>query len=635
MEIKEFSKIEYKQGIKQEINQEIECDIKLSNGITAVYKGKFDTKNRKILDGTIGAIKYENKYIFMGRFKDNKLNEMLALKFPDGSFLKGNLEFDKPIDEDRMIVRSNGTIEKIIEDDLTPSTTGYFSDEKLQGKGTIIYPDGSSFEGIFNDGQPMDGHGVIVISDGTVFKTVEDGKFKNGKLQGKGAIIYSNGTTEMGEFENLLLKDGEMKIKFTPEQPELCYCSYKDNKITKLKYFYYEDNQKYEIEVDYNIINQSLNKGSINNFEDLLKTNPEGLQAIKILDSGGNDITGKKDFELVKKCSKQILNRKFENTNSNVGFEGSTIELNNLFLLANLKEVEDLKRIRFSSRYNENTFKDVESFLNSFYITTNEEKSKNNPNFTYIKDDRLKTTDHFSTSIALQRHAIASAIDLKKIKEGSLDKIFYGLDSERMVGDLESYPNAIKNNSKFYNHNQQRLGSCWYNSICSVKAISENPEIINKIRDNEIKPIGQNDVEMTEKTEINELEILQMQKLQEFAKSNGFERVGEYENNKKHKHQFQNANRQIVLEEVRNIIKAKVRKDYEHYKALGYIRQISELEKEKIGFNTALNNYAELNNLKKMSNKIQNSAPQRGTFLSGLLEKREKAENNKNNQITI
>lgn len=56
--------------------------------------------------------------------------------------------------------------------------------------------------------------------------------------------------------------------------------------------------------------------------------------------------------------------------------------------------------------------------------------------------------------------------------------------------------------------------------------MSENPKIINKIRNNEIKPVQLNDPKITDKTKLNKLETLQIQKLQEFADDNEIGRTG-------------------------------------------------------------------------------------------------------------
>jgi hypothetical protein len=74
--------------------------------------------------------------------------------------------------------------------------------EKLEIEGKIIYPDGTVFEGKFENGK-LNGQGKITSSDG---RTVAEGEFKDGELNGQGQFRSSDGrTVAKGEF-----KDGKL-----------------------------------------------------------------------------------------------------------------------------------------------------------------------------------------------------------------------------------------------------------------------------------------------------------------------------------------------------------------------------------------------------------------------------------------
>lgn len=65
------------------------------------------------------------------------------------------------------------------------------------GKGTLLYADGGSYEGEFKEGK-FDGYGKRVYEDGKIY----EGEFKAGKYEGKGTLILANGTKYVCEFKN-------------------------------------------------------------------------------------------------------------------------------------------------------------------------------------------------------------------------------------------------------------------------------------------------------------------------------------------------------------------------------------------------------------------------------------------------
>jgi hypothetical protein len=78
---------------------------------------------------------------------------------------------------------------------------GDFSPNKKNGTGTIVWPDGSIFEGDFTNGLLHCRFGRVKLVDGTQ----KEGEFKEGQLNGFGKKIFANGDWQTGEFKDDLL----------------------------------------------------------------------------------------------------------------------------------------------------------------------------------------------------------------------------------------------------------------------------------------------------------------------------------------------------------------------------------------------------------------------------------------------
>lgn len=79
---------------------------------------------------------------------------------------------------------------------------GKLIDGKLEGKGHIIYLDGRNARGLFRN--DMLEFGTIIYPDNTIMR----GTFKDEKLEGQGQITYKDGTIEKGFFKNDFLQEG-------------------------------------------------------------------------------------------------------------------------------------------------------------------------------------------------------------------------------------------------------------------------------------------------------------------------------------------------------------------------------------------------------------------------------------------
>ena len=322
--------------------------------------------------------------------------------------------------------------------------------------------------------------------------------------------------------------------------------------MDKVEYVYEENSKQYKIVVDYNEINKKLNKGEINNFNELFA----GKSKCIVIE-GNDDNELLNNFEIIRKCGQYQMQTRLKGENNKLDNEnrmkGGHTGLQNLLILSGLESLESLKRIRFEIKQNNpdwltNIYKDAEELLKSYGLTIKRNLSKDS-NLVSIFDDNLKEVDYITTNATTttKDHAVNITIDIKKIRE-TLEKgetrdnidFIYGYDSSRAIGDI-NYEGDLSNltkNCKFYNHNQQELGSCWYHAPCSTLTAAENPDIINRIRDGEIEQILIENAKIESNTQINDsefndFEILQMKRLQKLAKRLKVKRLGQKSKDKK------------------------------------------------------------------------------------------------------
>ena len=69
--------------------------------------------------------------------------------------------------------------------------------EKKNGPGTETYEDGSSYVGVFKDGE-RNGQGTYTYSDGDKY----EGEWKDGKYHGQGTYTFKDGSTYVGEWKD-------------------------------------------------------------------------------------------------------------------------------------------------------------------------------------------------------------------------------------------------------------------------------------------------------------------------------------------------------------------------------------------------------------------------------------------------
>ena len=69
--------------------------------------------------------------------------------------------------------------------------------EKKNGPGTETYKDGSSYVGVFKDGE-RNGQGTYTYSDGDKY----EGEWKDGKYHGQGTYTFKDGSKYVGEWKD-------------------------------------------------------------------------------------------------------------------------------------------------------------------------------------------------------------------------------------------------------------------------------------------------------------------------------------------------------------------------------------------------------------------------------------------------
>ncbi|MDR3078872.1 MAG: hypothetical protein LBU15_02435 [Rickettsiales bacterium] len=238
--------------------------------------------------------------------------------------------------------------------------------------------------------------------------------------------------------------------------------------------------------VNYSKINELLN-GGIDSLSDLRKygaledlTKNSGAGRRGGDSSGESEISGEDWFPGRDAIHRTILgNRATRGPNALV--EGFSEE-KNMIMLANVKSLEELRRIRFQNIDNI-SYDGVTYFLETLGIN-----SSNIDNM----DEEYITVNVVTSDL---KHSLCVTLDLGKIKEIKLRKnwnaldnilgvLFYIYDTARIAG-LERKENigALMKNSFIVNHRHQKSGTCWYNASATVLAIAANPDLFRGMRE--------------------------------------------------------------------------------------------------------------------------------------------------------
>ena len=333
-------------------------------------KGKIKYENGDVYDGEIkggiangyGKIKYENGDVYEGEFKDGKPDgENIVIKYSDNTYYEGIVK-DGELKEGTIYI--NGKNYKVenskIKDDIK-----LYNGIKIGKSEANLYIDDK-----LNIRIPKDiknGPNLMISPDGTVY----DGEFLDGKQNGQGRYI-----------------------RMEPETKKELYTEVYNNKgiMDKVEYVYKENSKQYKIVVDYNEINKKLNKGEINNFNELF-----GGKSKCIVIEGNDDNELLNNFEIIRKCGQYQMQTKLKGGSNELDDEnrmkGGHTGLQNLLILSGLESLESLKRIRFRIIQNNpdwltNIYKDAEELLNSYGLTIKRNLSKDS-NLVSIFDKNL------------------------------------------------------------------------------------------------------------------------------------------------------------------------------------------------------------------------------------------------------
>ena len=178
-------------------------------------------------DGT-GIYMYPSGAKYIGQFKDGEIHGIGTCYYSDGSTYRGewshrypegngiktladgrnwegNWKKGLPIGEDGLV------IENLFPDPEPIIQSGCLEGNCEDGKGMYAYPDGSKYEGEFQNSKPH-GEGVLTYPSEDYYF----GYFKNGLKDGKGTLHYADNTKTSGEWRkgeyigNSLIEDGKM-----------------------------------------------------------------------------------------------------------------------------------------------------------------------------------------------------------------------------------------------------------------------------------------------------------------------------------------------------------------------------------------------------------------------------------------
>ena len=86
--------------------------------------------------------------------------------------------------------------------------TGNWLNDKLHGKGKMVWVNGDSYEGEYKE-DLRNGYGRMIFKNGDIY----EGNFLNGQMHGKGKYIWKNGEIFEGNFKNGIM-DGEGRIDY-------------------------------------------------------------------------------------------------------------------------------------------------------------------------------------------------------------------------------------------------------------------------------------------------------------------------------------------------------------------------------------------------------------------------------------
>lgn len=524
--------------------------------------------NSNILYGKI--INYPNGDFYDGEVKDGKPDGEGVYIWKDTSSHKGYFKNGLP----------NGYGVHMYKDGVLHE--GYFINDVPNGYGKRIWLDGSFYDGDWANGS-FNGYGVHLYVNRDEYSY--EGDWLDGKRHGEGELTWMTGISYKGNFiggslvNKYVIKNEETKVLLNIE-------SFNEEKITENIEYFYEDGNSNRIVINYNIINRALNRNEINKAEDLKKY-------IKIFDKESSEIKDQENFD-IKKLIKQLAQYQTQNImkssngklddENRINNAGNTGVKYSIILSELIDNIEALKRVRFGERRSspnwlKNMYQNKELFLNSFGLTMNNNLPKNS-GLTSIDTLLDNGITYFSVNMdtAVASHAASAIIDLIKLRNNERYFI-YGYDTSGVMNGNNNAGN-LQENYLIFNHIQQRLGSCAYNSIHTTITGAKYPEIAENIRNGNIKPVKESTRWVEVDTKFNDFENLQKIMIQRVAEHLGVGRLNTKTEDRETYDKIKKGTRMIrliVSKDVRKVIKENAHKYFEEHNYLNFLKD------EKLG----------------------------------------------------
>jgi hypothetical protein len=237
----------------------------MGNGIlfsppNEIIEARFD--GYRITDGQF-KILFTNGEYYEGQFRNNMRNGTGQHNYKNGDFYEGDWANDRRIGRGRLYMKNGSKLSGMFIDDKADGyvefedskgnmfqteneeakassvnlvskksksklslkerenatfVPGSFTNGKLYHRGVINFKNGDKFRGVFKDGRPC-GFGImkyiysLLGSNGSDFEEATyQGEWKAGKRQGKGSIVWADGSSFSGEWLNDMRHFGEMRF---------------------------------------------------------------------------------------------------------------------------------------------------------------------------------------------------------------------------------------------------------------------------------------------------------------------------------------------------------------------------------------------------------------------------------------
>lgn len=161
----------------------------LSNG--AVYTGQFQ---QQLPHGT-GVCDYPDGSRYSGQWTNGQQHGQGTIIYPNGTARTGRWVKGSPISSEGQLISNYQAKREAQQAVTTTPQTGCLAGDCQNGRGIMVYLDGSRYEGDFRFGQP-DGKGIFYYPNGDRY----NGAFQSGFPHGEGTLHKKDGTHQQGNW---------------------------------------------------------------------------------------------------------------------------------------------------------------------------------------------------------------------------------------------------------------------------------------------------------------------------------------------------------------------------------------------------------------------------------------------------